>query len=456
MKIVVCLRQGLDGEINPFDACAYEAALRLDPIDITLVSMGPVTAKDLLLKLTRLGAKKAILLSDKAFAGADTLATAYALSLLIKKLAPDLVFCGRQTLVGDTGQVGPMLAELAGFELITNVMSIDSADTEITCTTREEGAVTRSLPALLTVERINTLRLPGLRSKLGEVEILTASDIGADITRCGLSGSPTRVLRSTENKSGKRKCRFISLSELQNAIDIGLSKVKVALSSPTVSRSNKLKNVFIVGESPRAFAESISDNITVLELVYDADKLSAQIASGDPDAVLWGSDSLSKRLSAQVAAKLSLGLCADCTALEVDGSELVMIRPALSGSVIAAIKSNTRPAMATVRTLQNGLKDIVIAAGFGVRNDLDKVAEFADKLGAELVGTRKLVDNGYMPYSSQVGLTGRTVAPPVYIAIGISGAVHHIVGMERSGTVIAINSDPDAQVFEYSDFGIII
>ncbi|MBQ9768652.1 MAG: FAD-binding protein [Clostridia bacterium] len=456
MKIVVCLRQGLDGEINPFDACAYEAALRLDPTDITLVSMGPVTAKDLLLKLTRLGAKKAILLSDKAFAGADTLATAYTLSLLIKKLSPDLVFCGRQTLVGDTGQVGPMLAELAGFELITNVMSIDSADTEITCTTREEGTVTRSLPALLTVERINTLRLPGLRSKLGEVEILTALDIGADITRCGLSGSPTRVLRSTENKSGKRKCRFIALSELQNAIDIGLSKTKVALSSPTVSHSNKLKNVFIVGESPRAFAESISDNITVLELVDDADKLSAQIESGDPDAVLWGSDSLSKRLSAQVAAKLSLGLCADCTALEVEGDELVMIRPALSGSVIAAIKSRTRPAMATVRTLQSGLKDIVVAAGFGVRSDLDKVSEFADRLGAELVGTRKLVDNGYMPYSSQVGLTGRTVAPPVYIAIGISGAVHHIVGMERSGTVIAINSDPDAPIFEYSDFGIII
>ena len=83
-----------------------------------------------------------------------------------------------------------------------------------------------------------------------------------------------------------------------------------------------------------------------------------------------------------------------------------MIRPALSGSVIAAIKSNTRPAMATVRTLQNGIKDVIVAAGFGVRDELDKVAEFADKLGAELVGTRKLVDNGFMPYSSQVGLTG--------------------------------------------------
>ena len=456
MKIVVCVRQGLDGEINPFDACAYETALRLDSSDITLVSMGPVAAKDLLLKLTRLGAKKAILLSDKAFAGSDTLATAYTLSLLLKKLSPDLVLCGRQTLVGDTGQVGPMLSEMAGYELITNVMSIVSVNSEITCTTRDEGTVSKALPALLTVERINNLRLPGLRSKLGEVAVLSADDIGADIVRCGLSGSPTRVLRSTENKSGKRKCRFIALGELQNAIEIGLNRSKANASSAVNSNTNKLKKVYIVGESPRAFAESVADNITVLQLVDNVEILSEQILKGNPDAVLWGSDSLSKRLSAQVASRLSLGLCADCTALEVEENKLIMIRPALSGSVIAAIKSNTRPAMATVRTLQSGVKDIVVAAGFGVRDELSKVSEFADKLGAELVGTRKLVDNGFIPYSLQVGLTGKTIAPPVYIAVGISGAVHHIVGMERSGTVIAINTDPDAPIFEYADFGIII
>ena len=456
MKIVVCLRQGLDGEISPFDASAYEAALRLDPSDITLISMGPPATKDLLLKLTRLGAKKGILLSDKAFAGADTLATAYTLSLLIKKLSPDLVFCGRQTLVGDTGQVGPMLAELCGLELITNAMSVDSDKIQITCETREEGPVSKKLPALITVERINTLRLPGLRSKLGEVEIITAEELGADLSKCGLAGSPTRVLRSTENKSGKRKCQFISFDELQKVIDNGLNKLRIAVASDMTVSSNKLKNVYIIGESPRSFAETVSDNITVLELVDDAQKLSAQITEGNPDAVLWGSDSLSKRLSSQVAARLSLGLCADCTSLEVDENELIMIRPALSGSVIAAIKSNTRPAMATVRTLQNGIKDVIVAAGFGVRDELDKVAEFADKLGAELVGTRKLVDNGFMPYSSQVGLTGRTVSPPVYIAIGVSGAVHHIVGMERSGTVIAINPDPNAPIFEYADYGIIV
>ena len=69
--------------------------------------------------------------------------------------------------------------------------------------------------------------------------------------------------------------------------------------------------------------------------------------------------------------------------------------------------------------------------------------------------TRKMVDNSYLPYALQVGLTGRTVSPPVYIAIGVSGAVHHVVGMWRSGTVIAINADRDAPIFDYADYGIV-
>ena len=120
MRIVVCIRQGLDGEINPFDACAYEEALRIPNAEITLLSMGPASVADTLHRLTRLGAAHAILLCDRAFAGADTLATAYTLSVAIKRLAPDLVFCGRQTLVGDTAQTGPMLATLAGLSPITS------------------------------------------------------------------------------------------------------------------------------------------------------------------------------------------------------------------------------------------------------------------------------------------------------------------------------------------------
>jgi len=452
MKILVCVRQGLDGEINPFDACAYEEALRIKDAEVIIISMGPLAVKDFFLNLTRLGAKKAILLSDKAFAGADTIATAYTLSLAVKKIKPDLIFCGRQTLVGDTAQTGPMLSEMAETNLITNVMSIDKIDDSITCTTRDTTVETVTLPALLTIERINDLRLPSIFSKIGEVEVWSAEDIGAEEQKCGLKGSPTRVIKTFENETGRRKCKFISFDELQNVISDGLkkSREKIAdVSLPDV----KLDRVYIVGEAPRSFAEMISTDITVLP-VTDADDLADKINSEKPNVVLWGSDLLSKKLSSQVAAKLGLGLCADCVLLETDGKSLYMYRPALSGSIIAKIESLTKPAMATVRTTQDA-SDIVVALGYGAKDSIERAKTFASEIGADLATTRKAVDNNILPYSLQVGLTGKMVSPAVYIAIGVSGAVHHIVGMRQSGTVIAINPDKDAPIFDYADFGII-
>lgn len=452
MKILVCIRQGLDGEINPFDACAYESALQIRGATVIIMSMGPLTTKDFLLRLTRLGAKKAILLSDKAFAGADTVATAYTLSLAVKKINPDLIFCGRQTLVGDTAQTGPMLSVYAGTSLITNVMSIDEIGESVTCTTRDMGVQTVSFPALLTIERINNLRLPSIMSKLGEVEVWSAEDLCADVEKCGLKGSPTRVLKTFENESGKRKCKFISINELNSAIADGLKKNKEKLAVNTVSEA-KLSKVCIVGEAPRSFAETVSDNITVLPLT-NANEIAEKISELKPNAVLWGSDSLSKMLSAQVSAMLGLGLCADCTLLETDGENLYMYRPALSGSIIAKIESLTKPCMATVRTTQNA-SDIVVSVGYGGKDCLDKIRDFAKDLGADITTTRKAVDNDILPYSMQVGLTGKTISPPVYVAIGISGAVHHIVGMQSAGTVIAINPDSKAPIFDYADYGIL-
>ena len=451
MKILVCIRQGLDGEINPFDACAYEAALQIKGAEVTVMSMGPQNAKDFLLRLTRLGAKKAILLSDKAFAGADTIATAYTLSLAVKKLSPDLIFCGRQTLVGDTAQTGPMLSVYAETSLITNVMSIDEIGESITCTTRDMGIQTAKLPALITVERINTLRLPSIMSKLGEVEVWSAEDIGADIEKCGLKGSPTRVLKTYENYSGKRKCKLITAEELDGVINEALKKNREKVS---VAKSDiKLNRVFIVGDEPYSFAETVSDDITVLEKT-DAETIAETIKAQKPNAVLWASDAWSKETAAKVAAMLDLGLCADCTTLETDGEQLIMYRPALSGSIIAKIVSLTKPAMATVRTAKSG-GDIVVAAGWGAKDSLDTVKAFAQRIGADIATTRKAVDNNILPYSMQVGLTGKTVSPPVYIAVGISGAVHHIVGIQQAGTVIAVNPDKDAPIFDYADYGII-
>ncbi len=453
MKIVVCIRQGRDGEINPFDACAYEEALKINGAEIILLSMGVPSTESFLLNLTRLGAKKGILLTDNAFAGADTLATAYALSLAIKRIQPDLVFCGRQTLEGDTAQTGSMLSEMLEFSLITNVMKIKSLEENIVCETREEGEQSAQQPALLTIERINNLRLPSIRSKVSEVEVWNADTIGADKQKCGLKGSPTGVLKTFENQSGKRKCKFITTDELQSAISEGLNKNKLKAKSEVLS-GEKLNKVFIIGDTPMPFAKMISDDINVIPLTDETD-ISQIIMKESPSVVIWGSDAKSKRISARVAAKLSLGLCADCTSLETDGETLFMYRPALSGSIIAKIKSLTTPAMATVRTAGEDKSDIVVALGYGVKDCIDSVKVFAEKLNATLCSSRKAVDNGLMPYDTQVGLTGKTINPPVYIAIGISGAVHHIVGMQRSGTVIAINPDKKAPIFDYADYGIV-
>ena len=451
MKVVVCVRQGLDGELSPFDASAYEAALRLPDAEVTLLSMGPASAKDFLLRLTRLGAKQAILLSDKVFAGSDTLATAYALSKAVEKLDPQLILCGRQTLIGDTGQTGPMLSVLTGRTLVSNVMSLESIGGQLHCTTRDGQTVTPALPALLTVERIHDLRLPSILSKMGQVEVWDAETVGTDPEKCGLTGSPTRVLKTFENQSGKRKCQFISMADLPEVLKQAQQKHSGTVTAQGGAKT--LQKVCIVGQSPRGFAETVSENIVVLDF-GSARELAERIQKENPSAVLWGSDTRSKELAAQVSALLGLGLCADCTALEADGDNLVMYRPALSGSLIAKIVSLTRPAMATVRTADRG-GEIIVAAGWGVKDCLDSVRNFADSLQAELAASRKMVDNGFLPYPMQVGLTGKTVSPPVYIAIGISGAVHHIAGMERAGTVIAINPDRDAPIFEYADYGIL-
>lgn len=452
MRILVCVKQVAGGDLNPFDACALECALRIPNAEITVLSMGRTSVEGMLLELTRLGNVKGVLLSDMAFAGADTLATGYALSLAAKRYDPELIICGRQTVDGDTAQTGSVLAQMMGFPVITNVLNIDGfADDTVSCTTRlgEEKA---KLPAVLTVERINELRFPSLRSKTGTVEVLNAADIGADVSRCGLKGSPTQVVKSFENKRGLRHCRFIKPEELESTVKAALNKETVE--TAVEESEQKLKNVWIVTDKPLKMAKTVSDDITVIEK-DTAENLTEKIRNGKPDVVLWPSDIWSRRTAPLVSAALLTGLCADCTRLETDGKDLFMYRPAFSGNVIAKIKCTKKPAMATVRTAAEGACDIIVAAGKGVKDELDSVYRIAEKFGAGLAASRGLVDTGAAPYEQQVGLTGKTVSPKVYIACGISGAVHHIVGMEQSGTVIAINPDRNAPIFDYADYGIV-
>ena len=214
MKIVVCVKQSADGEINPFDASAYETALGIDGAETTLLSMGPERTVPFLEGLTRLGAESAVLLCDCAFAGSDTLATSYALSFAIKRLCPDFVFCGRQSVDGDTGQVGPSLAVRLGFSLVTNVMSLKNTENGLSYTDRSGNGGNISAPAVITLEKSRKLRLPSICSKIKPIEILSANDINAYISLCGLKGSPTRVLKTFENDSDRRNCTFIPSDKL--------------------------------------------------------------------------------------------------------------------------------------------------------------------------------------------------------------------------------------------------
>lgn len=467
MRVVVCVKQTVQGDINPFDACAYEAALRIPNAEVILLSMGPEKSKEFLLGLTRLGAKSAYLLCDRAFAGADTLATSYALSLVIKKIKPDLVICGRQTIDGDTGQTGPSLSVQAGLSLITNVMKIVSTDERIICQTRTLGEQTASYPALITVERINHLRLPSIRSKCTEVVVWDADAISADKERCGLKGSPTKVIASFQNEDGKRRCKFIDASMLDTIIEEGLRKEKDRI-SPKQYDGAKLKKVWIVGEKCMEMAQTISYDITVIDRKVAESQgddflieFVSRVREEEPTVILWDSDAWSKQTAPKVAALLQTGLCADCTALETDGENLYMYRPAFSGNIIAKIECVTRPQMATIRTVTEGISDVVCAVGKGAKNAKEMVETYVDRKNGEngptfeIAASRLAVDSEMLPYEKQVGMTGKTVSPAVYIAIGISGAVHHIAGMKQSGMVIAINPDKKATIFDYADYGIV-
>lgn len=451
MKIIVCVKI-VNGELNPFDECALESALSIPDSRVSVVSMCPISAKDKLLSLTRLGVENVYLLSDKIFAGSDTLATAYILSKQISSLEYDAVFCGRQSVDGDTAQVGACLSVMLGTSLVTNVMDISFSrdNNEFVCRTRL-GQERAALPALLTIERINTLRFPSVRSRIGEINIVDNSTLGANPQKCGTAGSPTRVLKVFENKSGRRRCHFADISEFVECIELGMKK-KTANFAP-LKNNIKFDNVWAIGSTVAKKAAEISETVTLMG-ENDPYKIYKLALEKKPNVILWNADLRGRRNAPVVQALLGTGLCADCTALETDGNRLYMYRPAREGNIIAKIECTTRPQMATVRCSTKS-DDIIFCGGRGIADSFKMFTEFAGKFGASVGASRALVDRGLADYGIQIGLTGKAVSPKVYVAIGVSGAIQHMCAIESAGTVIAVNPDKNAPVFEYADYGIV-
>jgi electron transfer flavoprotein beta subunit len=202
------IRQGEQNITNPFDTYALEEGIRLKEKyggEVTAISMGPPHAETMLREAISLGADKVILLSDPAFAGADTWATSYTLSQGINKIhSYDLIICGRQTIDGDTGQVSPELAEIMDIPFIAYVNMVEEISNQQIRVTRmvEEGheVIETSLPAVISVVKdINVPRLPSLRgiarSKKAVVPIWNTKDIHVTKDEVGLAGSFTSVIK---------------------------------------------------------------------------------------------------------------------------------------------------------------------------------------------------------------------------------------------------------------------
>jgi len=202
------IREGVASIINPFDTYALEEAIRLKERfggKVTCLTMGPPQAREALKEAIALGVDEAALLSDRAFAGSDTLATSYVLAKGIEKLKPyDLVLCGKQASDGDTAQVGPGISTHLGIPQVTYVKKIEEIGRGKARVYRmvEEGyeIIELPIPCVMTVvKEINEPRLPSLKGKMrakkAEIREFRAEDINADAEMIGLNGSPTKVVK---------------------------------------------------------------------------------------------------------------------------------------------------------------------------------------------------------------------------------------------------------------------
>jgi electron transfer flavoprotein alpha subunit len=227
------------------------------------------------------------------------------------------------------------------------------------------------------------------------------------------------------------------------------------------------------------------------------DVLAKLVESEGFDTVLFGASVLTADIASALAARLDAGLNWDLTDLEQKDDKLVGKRPALQDSVLLDVGWTSEPRLALIRSgtfepaesggsaevtkvpveIEDWSKqavmleraheesegpsiedaDVIVAGGRGLGKpeNFSLVEDLAKALGGAVAATRAVVDAGWYPYSTQVGQTGRTVAPKLYIACGISGAIQHKVGMQSSGTIVAINKDPNAPIFEYSDLGVV-
>lgn len=545
-------RQGVELAMNPYCLRAVSKGVELAEKtggSCTVISLGPPAAEDVVRWGVAGGATRGVLISDPAFAGSDTLATARALAAAIRKEGPfDVILVGKNSVDADTGQVGPELAELLGYPFVSAVRQLDLGDDILRLGCEHDDAWVEaevSLPAVLaTAERL----CPPVRAEPEEraavaaekLTYLRAVDLGAG--PWGQAGSPTWVgeTRVLEVHRARQMLQGSLPEQIAQAVSILQARGALATTSQgshvqvasTVSHPTETIAVLIEPErvgsaqellgtaaqiatriagkvvaiqaaatstpSPEELSAWGADHLVTLQHAALAEDVARSISewsnTNRPWAILAPSTSWGREVASRVAARLGAGLTGDAIQLDVDERQLVSWKPAFGGRLVAAVRAHSATQMVTVRpgvlprftprtagpllvevlptTPQTRLRILsrqqndqldalamanhVVGVGYGIPPErYEELHPLLRVLNAELAATRKVTDNNWLPHSRQLGITGRSIAPNLYIALAIGGRFNHICGIQAAGTVLAINTDAKAAIFDHADIGMV-
>jgi len=514
----------------------------------TAITLGPASADTVLREAILCGCVGGIHVSDPAFAGSDTLATARALAAALERSGPwDLVLCGRNSVDADTGQVPAQLAELLGLPLLTGARQLDVDGDTVHALLEHDDEWVRvevELPAVVScAERLCDpckIKDPEAWATVdpGRIRMVTAADLGPG--PWGADGSPTTVGRIRVldmDRAGERLGgvgpdqveRVVELLRSRGAFDPVDEGPVDEVARP--GGDGEGGDVLVLGEPGRHrvnaellgaaadLAAAIGGRCLMsIDEVDDWETLSGQgvdrvlmhagitgaedvarllegrLARDPPWAVLAPGTAWGREVAARLATSLGAGLTGDAIGLEVREGRLVAFKPAFGGQMVAEITCTSTVQMATVRPgILQGFRprphgpfavehldavpgsrtriiechrdddrdqlanaEVVIGVGAGVKQtDLPEIETHAAAIGAELCATRKVTDAGWMPRARQVGITGHSIAPRLYLAIGTSGKFNHTVGVRSSGTIVGINPDPDCELWSACDIGMV-
>ncbi|MBX8631760.1 MAG: FAD-binding protein [Thermoplasmata archaeon] len=322
-------------------------------------------------------------------------------------------------------------------------------------------------------------------------------NMGEEAFRCVLELAEGSVPAEAEElhlppDCGKEELWGVALNDVQTAYEIASKLSEIAL-------ENGFRVRIIGNIEPGKLNDLLCHEYEYIDCSENeliADTIASEVLNRKPRCIILPSTVDGREIAPSIAARTGLGLTADCIDLRFAEGRLLQYKPAFGGGIVASITSRTVPEMATVRqgmlrrrkgtgthrmivsTLKaNGAvkvrrtghipvdgtyrplhgSNIVIGLGRGLRGseNVRKILPLAERLGAAVGGTRPIVDAGWIPRQQQIGLTGTSISPGLYIALGISGQDNHVVGIRYAGKVVAVNSRQDAPIFRYADIGIV-